>query len=118
MKEKRNVKFYLKQPYSMVINEIKDDSGNYFFGRYPELEGCQSHADTIEELHKNMRIALEGYIENSLEHNIAIPLAKSDDDFSGKFMVRVPKSLHRKLVMEAEREGTSLNQYALYKLSK
>ncbi len=118
MKEKRNAKFYLKQPYSMSIHEIHDNSGTYFLGRYPELEGCQSHADTIEELIKNMKIALEGYIESNLEHNIPIPLAKSDDDFSGRFMVRVPKSLHRKLVMEAEREGTSLNQYALYKLSK
>lgn len=118
MKEKRDVKFYLQQQYSIVINEINDDSGKYFFGRYQELEGCQSHADTIEELIKNMKIALEGYIENSLELNLPIPLAKSDDDFSGRFMVRIPKSLHRDLVIEAEREGTSLNQYALYKLSK
>jgi predicted HicB family RNase H-like nuclease len=37
--------------------------------------------------------------------------------FSGKFVVRLPKTLHAHLVMEAEREGVSLNQYALYKLS-
>ncbi len=31
--------------------------------------------------------------------------------FSGKFVVRVPKSLHRKLSELAEQEGVSLNQW-------
>ncbi len=47
-----------------------------------------------------------------------VPLPNSADRYSGKFVVRVPKSLHRSLAAAAEREGVSLNQYALYKLSK
>ncbi len=31
--------------------------------------------------------------------------------FSGKFVVRVPKSLHRKLSELAEQDGVSLNQW-------
>ena len=45
-------------------------------------------------------------------------IKRSEDRYSGKFVVRVPKSLHRSLAAAAEREGVSLNQYALYKLSK
>ncbi len=38
-------------------------------------------------------------------------------DASGKFLLRVPKSLHAALVAEAEAEGVSLNQLCLAKLS-
>ncbi len=37
--------------------------------------------------------------------------------YSGKLSLRIPKSLHRELVEAAEREGVSLNQYALYRLA-
>jgi predicted HicB family RNase H-like nuclease len=36
---------------------------------------------------------------------------------SGKFVVRVPRSLHAALEAEAEREGVSLNQLVVAKLS-
>lgn len=43
---------------------------------------------------------------------------ESLEGYSGKFLVRVPKSLHKRLAEEAALEGVSLNQYALYKLSR
>ncbi len=42
----------------------------------------------------------------------------SSKRFSGKFMVRIPPELHRKLVLEAQEEGISLNRLASDKLSK
>ncbi len=39
-------------------------------------------------------------------------------EYSGKLSLRIPRSLHMKLVEDASIEGISLNQYALYKLSK
>jgi predicted HicB family RNase H-like nuclease len=38
-------------------------------------------------------------------------------EFSGKFNVRIPRSLHAALVSEAEAEGVSLNQLVLAKLA-
>lgn len=38
-------------------------------------------------------------------------------DFSGRFVLRVPKSVHAALAAEAEAEGVSLNQLCLSKLS-
>lgn len=38
-------------------------------------------------------------------------------EYSGKFNVRIPKSLHAALVSEAENEGVSLNQLVLAKLA-
>ena len=57
------------------------------------------------------------WIEIKLEEKLDIPMPVKYNHFSGKFVVRIPKSLHYKLSVEAEQEGVSLNQYALYKLS-
>ncbi len=40
------------------------------------------------------------------------------DGYNGKILVRIPRSLHKQLALDAKREGVSLNQYALYKLSR
>jgi predicted HicB family RNase H-like nuclease len=111
-------KEYVKLPYTRIIQEINDESGHYFYGRIMELDGCQSTGDTIEELYKNLNEALEGYIETKLDNNLEIPYPANQEDYSGKFVVRIPKSLHMRLAVEAEKEGVSLNQYALYKLAR
>jgi predicted HicB family RNase H-like nuclease len=45
------------------------------------------------------------------------PVAPQRREYSGKFNVRVPKSLHAALVSEAEAEGVSLNQLVVTKLA-
>jgi predicted HicB family RNase H-like nuclease len=60
---------------------------------------------------------MAGYIETKLENGFNVPEPVGRNDFSGKFVIRIPKSLHFRLAVEAEKEGVSLNQYALYKLS-
>ena len=45
------------------------------------------------------------------------PVRPEPKEFSGKFNVRIPKSLHAALVSEAEAEGVSLNQLVLTKLA-
>lgn len=41
-----------------------------------------------------------------------------DDTYSGKLLLRMPKSLHRRLAEEADRENVSLNQYIVSLLSR
>lgn len=109
---------YLKLPWNKVVQEMNDESGHYFYARILELDGCHSTGDTAEEALKGLDEALEGYIEVKLENNLPIPQPVVENDYSGKFVVRVPKSLHQRLATEAEKEGISLNQYAMYKLAK
>jgi predicted HicB family RNase H-like nuclease len=45
-------------------------------------------------------------------------LPATEQDYSGKFVLRLPKSLHRRLAQQAEQEGVSLNQYAVSLLSE
>ncbi len=111
------VKDYMKMPYTRLVQEMNDESGHYFWGRILELDGCQSTGDTLEELYESLNEAMEGYLEVKLENNLPIPTPDEFTNYSGKFVVRLPKSLHQRLAIEAEKEGVSLNQLALYKLA-
>jgi predicted RNase H-like HicB family nuclease len=111
------VKDYLKLPYTYIIKPIKDESGSYFHALVLELDGCQSTGETFQEAYDGLMEAMEGWIKTKLEAGFPVPLPHNADNFSGKFVVRLPKTLHAHLVMEAETEGVSLNQLALYKLS-
>ncbi len=114
----KDLNYYRKLPYNRIIQEIQDESGHYFYGRIMELDGCQSTGETLEELHQNLTEALEGQLEVRLERGLVIPEPVQEENLSGKFVIRIPKSLHRRLTIEAQQEGVSLNQYAMYKLAK
>ena len=108
----------MRLPYNYIIQPINDESGSYFYGRVMELDGCQSTGDSFEEAYASLLEAMEGYIETKLANGFNVPEPVKSNDFSGKFIVRIPKSLHYRLALEAEKEGVSLNQYALYKLTQ
>ncbi|MCH4890672.1 type II toxin-antitoxin system HicB family antitoxin [Acidaminobacter sp. JC074] len=107
--------FYLQQKYKLVITE--DDDGSYY-AEYPDLKGCMSVGESIEDVTYSIQDAKTAWLETALENNIDIPLPKSEDDYSGSFRLRIPKSLHKALADEAKQEGISMNQYCLYLLSK
>ena len=112
-----NTKEYLELPYHIVIQHMTDESGPYYFATVREFDGCMSHGDSYSEAFENIREAMEGWIETKLENGYTVPLPIDDSKYSGKFVLRIPKSLHARLAAEAEKEGVSLNQYALYRLS-
>ncbi|MBR2744767.1 MAG: type II toxin-antitoxin system HicB family antitoxin [Clostridia bacterium] len=114
----KNVDYYMNLPYNYIIQPIKDESGDYFYAKVLELDGCQSTGNSFEEAYKSLKEAMKEWIEIKIEHNISIPMPIVSENYSGKFVVRIPKSLHYQLSIEAQEEGVSLNQYALYKLSR
>lgn len=112
------LKDYMKLPYTRLVQEMNDETGHYFYGRILELDGCQTTADTLSELYESLNEIMESYLEIKLKNNLPIPIPESVDKYSGKFVVRLPKTLHQRLTIEAQREGVSLNQLALYKLAQ
>ena len=111
------IKDYMKLPYNYIVQPIEDESGSYYYAHVLELDGCQTTGETYEEAYNNLKEAMKGWIETKLENGFEIPMPVRYDNYSGKFIIRIPKSLHYKLAVEAQKEGVSLNQYALYKLS-
>ena len=111
------IESYTKLPYTRLVQEMNDESGHYFYGKILELDGCQSTGDTLDELYENLNEAMELYLEVKLENNLPIPVPERTEDYSGKFNVRIPKTLHQRLAIQAKEEGISLNQLVLYKLA-
>ena len=114
----KNLEYYMSLPYNFIIQRRMDEDGECYVSRVLELDGCHSHGETKETALENLREAMEGYLEVRLEYNDPIPEPVYTDSFNGKFLLRLPKTLHKRLSYEAEIEGVSLNQYALYKLSR
>jgi antitoxin HicB len=110
----KTFKYYLSLPYTREL--IPDPTGVWFI-RIKELPGCMSQGSTPEEAIRMIDDAMRGWLEVSIEDGDPIPEPRPDEEFSGKFVVRVPKSLHRKLVEIADGEEISLNQYINVTLS-
>ena len=66
----------------------------------------------------NAEDAKRAWIEAALEDGQEIAEPDTADNYSGQFKLRIPKSLHRALSEHARAEGTSMNQYCLYLLSR
>lgn len=92
-KTKMSVEDYLKLPYTIEV--IRDESDGYtgWFAKVRELPGCMTQADTFDELGAMIEDAKRAWIESALEDGAEIPLPRKMEDYSGKFVVRVPKSL-------------------------
>jgi antitoxin HicB len=112
---KKDVAYYMNLPYKIIIR--KDPYGG-FFAKVDELEGCMTQGETYDEVSSNIREAMELWFEGSLEKGMDIPEPEQENDYSGKFMIRLPKSLHRRLAENAKEENVSLNQYAVHLLSE
>lgn len=108
---------YLQLPYNYVIKKVVDDTGEYYAGYIEEIYEAKTVGDTIDELYNNLRECLILGIKERLRDGEEVPVPVNNE-YSGKFIVRLPKSLHKSLAESAKSEGVSLNQYALYKLSK
>ena len=53
------------------------------------------------------------------EPTVSLDALKSElEQYSGKIVLRIPRSLHKQLKEAAVVEGVSLNQYMLYKLAR
>ncbi|MBQ6222735.1 MAG: type II toxin-antitoxin system HicB family antitoxin [Solobacterium sp.] len=112
----RTLQEYMKLPYKMEIVPDRDEGG--FVVSFPELPGCLTIGETLEEAVKNADDAKMAWLEAAIEENIQINEPQELESYSGQFKLRIPKSLHKQLAEQAKIEGISMNQYCVYLLSK
>ena len=110
----KTVEYYLGLPYTIELTRDPEDG---WFVAVNELPGCMSQGDTPQEAIEMIYDAMRGWIEVSLEDGDPIPEPRPLDDYSGKFVVRVPPEVHRRLALEAAEEDVSLNRLISTKLS-
>ena len=107
---------YMRIPYRLEIVPDIDEGG--YTVSYPDLKGCLSCGSTIEQAIANAEDARREWLTAAMEDGYPIPDPTSDEEYSGQFKLRIPKSLHRQLAMQSKKEGISMNQYCLYLLSQ
>lgn len=114
----KSIEYYTSLPYRIEIYPEPDGSG--YTALIPELPGCMTCADTLKELWDMIEEAKRGWLEISLEDGdyIPEPAPVEVEEYSGKFVVRLPTSLHRQLAKRAEQEKTSLNQLIVMLLAE
>lgn len=102
--------------HSIVIQWSDEDK--VFIAMIPELPGLSAFGKTPEKAVKELAKARELFIESMKDDGEAIPEPEYLKPFSGQLRIRIPKSLHSSLSIEAKREGVSLNTYMIQLLSE
>lgn len=115
----KTIDYYMALPYRMEIIPDAEEGG--FTAMFPDLPGCLTCSDTMEGIISNAIDAKKAWIQAALEDGIEIAEPETDEDimeYSGQFKLRMPRSLHRTLSINAKKEGISMNQYCTYLLAK
>lgn len=112
---RRTIEEYLALEYP--FNVVADEEGGYGV-IFPDLPGCMTQVETIDELPEMVEEARRLWIETEYEMGRDIPLPSYPEEYSGKFVLRLPRSLHRSLAEAAEGDGVSLNQYVVTLLAR
>ena len=112
----KTIEEYMELPYRIELIPDTDEGG--FVVSFPDLPGCLSSGETVEEAYRNAEDAKFAWLTAAMEEGISIPEPDSIEDYSGQFKLRLPRSLHRQLALQSRREGVSMNQYCVFLLSQ
>jgi antitoxin HicB len=106
------------EAYTHIVSPLSIEDGGGFLITFPDLPGCMSDGETIAEVIENGRDAFGAWISAQTDMGRPIPepsrhIPEKTKVMSGKFLQRVPKSLHAKLTALAREEGVSVNTLVL-----
>jgi predicted RNase H-like HicB family nuclease len=110
MKNIKDLEYYDKLAYTIILETWDDGQGPYYVARVAELPHCMIHGDTPEEAIKEIALVKREWIESNLKRGKKIPEPVSRN-YSGKISLRIPASLHRQLVNVSTVQDVSLNQF-------
>lgn len=104
--------------YKFNAYPVKTTNGVEWVVRFPEVNNCGGSGKTVElaiqDAYENLAVELA----LMKEEGISIPVGNSKENYSGKLLVRMPKSLHERLAQIAEDEEISINQFVVATLGE
>ena len=98
--------------YAIEVRPLTKEEGGGFLVTFPDLPGCMADGETPEEAITSSKDAFECWMEAQKDWGREYPKPVKAGT-SGKFVQRLPKSLHAKLVKRAKLEGVRLNTLVL-----
>ncbi len=99
--------------YPFEIRPLSEEEGGGFLASFPDFAECISDGETIDEALTNGHDALKATIAALKAKKLPVPSPNSGGVASGKFVARVPKTVHAQLATRAKAEGVSLNTLVL-----
>ncbi|MBA3614122.1 MAG: toxin-antitoxin system HicB family antitoxin [Nitrospirales bacterium] len=100
--------------YIKIVEWSEEDQ--CYVGTCPGLMLGGIHGDDEAKVYKELCQAVEEWIEIYQEDREPLPASTAGKEYSGKFVVRVGRDLHKALAIDALRQGESLNAYCVNKL--
>ena len=92
--------------YRITIRPLSKDEGCGYLVEYPEIPGCMSDGETIEEAIANGKEALRDCLGVFRESGRKIPRPGVE---AAQWRQRLPRTLYMKLTERAKSEGVSMN---------
>ena len=108
--------FLKNDRYKYRVTWSEDD--NEYVGLCTEFPSLSWLSKTPEAALKGIRKVAAEIVNDMQSTGETIPAPISVKHYSGKFMVRIPPEVHRKLALQAAESGVSLNRLASSKLSQ
>ena len=99
--------------YPFEVRPLSDEDGGGYLISFPDFAECISDGESVEEAIENGRDALKATIAALKARKLPVPAPNSGGVASGKFVARVPKTVHAQLATRAKAEGVSLNTLVL-----
>ena len=110
--------YYAALDYPVELSRRDEEEESYWVCEVPDLPGCVADGETPDEAIESLSEAKRLWIDARLEHGHRVPEPTTARGYSGRLLLRMPRSLHRKLAAQSRREGTSLNMYVVSLLSE
>ena len=92
--------------YQFTVRPLSKQEGGGYLVEYPDIPGCMSDGETINEAISNGREALRDCISVFKESGRKIPKPSIE---AAQWRQRLPRTLYAKLTKQAENEGVSIN---------
>jgi predicted RNase H-like HicB family nuclease len=93
-----------------IFQYVNQDRSLTWIVEFPDLQGCTAVGKSEAEALKNAQAASELWLDEHYKNHQAYPAARElNHTFSGRLVLRLPKTLHKQLTQQAEDEGVSLN---------
>lgn len=106
--------------YPVQVFWSDEDQG--FIGIAPDLPGCSAFGETEGQCLVEIRDAIAAWIDAARAAKNSVPPPSAHDrdleDFSGRFLLRLPRTLHASLTRRAKDERVSLNQCVIFLLTE
>lgn len=103
--------------YPIEIRPLAAEDGGGWLATFPDLPGCMGDGETPEAAVTDGYAAAQAWLNVASECGDTVPQPGAGGE-SGRFVARVPKSLHTRLVTRAQQEGVSMNTYLVSVLAQ